>query len=396
MFVKFSVALAGAALLSSAALAAPQQYRLVKLAPLAGSTTTVARAISANGNIAGEAQTSPTSSFNTPANFGNAAALASVFTAVPAGSENSFTRGVNDSGIAAGTAQNQTAGTSRAILTGTGGFTELAALAGFANAGATGINNGGTAVGYSMSIGIFAAEGTARPIPTNQGSQTATVWDTAGAATALANPFGSFNSLATGINASGQIIGVANSGTSAATGRATIWNGGVGTALATDAGKRSTARGISSNGWVAGRQDDLSNGTFLGSVWSAGGGQFDLAVLSGCESSDLRGINASGTAVGFSQNGACATVGGLWDWNGSSYDAYNINSLVVNLGGWDLFAPQGINDAGQIVGFGSDEFGTTRGWLLEAVPEPGTWAMMIGGFGMVGAAARRRRSVAVA
>jgi uncharacterized membrane protein len=397
MFEKFSVALVGAALVSSAAVAAPQKYRLVKLAPLAGSTTTVARAISANGSIAGEAQTDPQSSFNTPANFGKASALASVFTGVPAGSENSFTRGVNDSGIAAGTAQNQTANTSRAILTGTGGFTELAPLAGFANAGAAGINNGGTVVGYSMSVGIFAAEGTARPIATGQGTQTATVWDTAGVATALANPFGNFNSLATAINASGQIIGVANRGTSTATGNATIWNGGVGTALSTDAGKRSTARGISSDGWVAGRQDDLSVGTFQGSVWAAGGGQFNLGPLAGCDSSDLRGINAGRTAVGFSQNGACTgVVGGLWDWNGAGYDGYEINSLVVNLGGWDLYAPQGINDAGQIVGFGFDEFGVNRGWLLTAVPEPGTWAMLIGGFGLVGGAARRQRRLAAA
>ena len=32
----------------------------------------------------------------------------------------------------------------------------------------------------------------------------------------------------------------------------------------------------------------------------------------------------------------------------------------------------------------------------SAVPEPGTWAMMIGGFGLVGGALRRRRSVKVA
>ena len=31
---------------------------------------------------------------------------------------------------------------------------------------------------------------------------------------------------------------------------------------------------------------------------------------------------------------------------------------------------------------------------LSAVPEPATWAMMIGGFGMVGGAMRRRRSSA--
>jgi hypothetical protein len=35
------------------------------------------------------------------------------------------------------------------------------------------------------------------------------------------------------------------------------------------------------------------------------------------------------------------------------------------------------------------------GYDLNSVPEPATWAMMIGGFGFVGAAARRRRSAAV-
>jgi hypothetical protein len=31
---------------------------------------------------------------------------------------------------------------------------------------------------------------------------------------------------------------------------------------------------------------------------------------------------------------------------------------------------------------------------VDAVPEPATWAMMIGGFGLVGGALRRRRSLA--
>jgi hypothetical protein len=36
----------------------------------------------------------------------------------------------------------------------------------------------------------------------------------------------------------------------------------------------------------------------------------------------------------------------------------------------------------------------TFGSLTPGIPEPGTWAMLIAGFGLVGAAARRRRAVA--
>ena len=44
---------------------------------------------------------------------------------------------------------------------------------------------------------------------------------------------------------------------------------------------------------------------------------------------------------------------------------------------------------GATVGFDNFEFGT-----LTAVPEPASWAMMIAGFGLAGAAARRRREIA--
>jgi hypothetical protein len=46
-------------------------------------------------------------------------------------------------------------------------------------------------------------------------------------------------------------------------------------------------------------------------------------------------------------------------------------------------------------GFAIDNlrFGTPGQVTLPGVPEPATWAMMIGGIGMVGGAMRRRRSV---
>jgi uncharacterized membrane protein len=396
----------GAALLSTSAMAAPK-FKLVPLAQPQGSNNSVARAISANGNIAGEG--SGGAGANTPLSFGNAAAPVTSVLAAPAGTTNGFIRSINDAGVAAGTAQNSVTVTSQAVLYSTGGFTTLAAGGGLGNAGATGINNGGSAVGYSTSIGFFAAEGTARPISSAQGTMLATVWDSAGVATTLANPFGSFNSLATAINASGQVAGVVNSGAGSSA-RAVIWTNGVATALDTSGATFSTARAINSNGWVAGRTDQPAAGTFTGAVWNDAGTRFGLAPVGGCLSSDARGINSTGNAVGFGISSAAGNCGGLnpvsglsagsvgafFQWNGAGYDSFAINDLVVNLGGWNLYAPQAINDRGQIVGFGWDELGNTRAFLLTAVPEPASWAMMIAGFGLVGAAARRRRTTTVA
>jgi hypothetical protein len=62
----------------------------------------------------------------------------------------------------------------------------------------------------------------------------------------------------------------------------------------------------------------------------------------------------------------------------------------------------------QIITINSDDIGVAREYRTvaltyfsgqvggEVVPEPATWAMMIGGFGMLGAAARRRGRTAVA
>lgn len=388
-----AAALAAALVASSASAAAPR-YRLTKLASPPASVSAVARAISANGQIAGESRLSPTATGNTPVNYGGVGALTMAVTATPAGTTNGFVRGINDSGIAAGTAHDSIAATSQAILTTTSGVSVLNPVTGLANAGATGINNAGTVVGYSQSIGIFAGEGTARPIRGSEGTQRATVW-TNGVAAALTNPLGNFNSIATAVNASGQVAGAAINGNSIPSIRAVRWTNGVATVLTTDIGFSSTARAISSAGWVAGRVNNLSDGVFTGRVWAADGSHYALDALAGCSLSDLRGINASGTAVGFSQDGACTgtlgTAGQLWQRNGTGYTGYAIDSLVVNLDGWRLTAPQAINDAGQIVGFGTDGFGVQRGFLLTAVPEPASWAMLIIGFGLTGSAMRRHR-----
>ena len=45
-----------------------------------------------------------------------------------------------------------------------------------------------------------------------------------------------------------------------------------------------------------------------------------------------------------------------------------------------------------IVGYGKLTNGSTRAFLLTPVPEPETYALMMGGLGVLGLVARRRRT----
>ncbi|WP_235890256.1 PEPxxWA-CTERM sorting domain-containing protein [Sandaracinobacter neustonicus] len=91
--------------------------------------------------------------------------------------------------------------------------------------------------------------------------------------------------------------------------------------------------------------------------------------------------------------------------NGAYYEVYVAFNLLLNPGIYGGFiemnsmntarlsisAPNGsfTSESGDFLGF--DKTPTQSG----AVPEPATWAMLIAGFGLVGAAARRRRSAVV-
>ncbi len=80
-------------------------------------------------------------------------------------------------------------------------------------------------------------------------------------------------------------------------------------------------------------------------------------------------------------------------------DAYLLDASISTISGISFLNSQFVSAAGlafpgQTVDRSGSYFGGNV--LTGAVPEPATWALMIGGFGLVGATARRRRRVLAA
>ena len=120
----------------------------------------------------------------------------------------------------------------------------------------------------------------------------------------------------------------------------------------------------------------LSNGVFSGTAFGD-----NLLILSG-RSFSLLEVTQAGEVV-------------------SSYDLSGFKSFVdpTNEGG--KFEGVTLDEAGNIYLVSDDGDGPNQSYLVKltysgAVPEPETWAMMMGGFALIGSAMRRRKRVAIA
>jgi probable HAF family extracellular repeat protein len=190
-------------------------------------------------------------------------------------------------------------------------------------------------------------------------------------------------SQAIGINDRGQITGYAN--TVGGDGHAFFWtpsmpNGANGTMqdLGTLGGASSTGNSINSEGQVAGYA--YTNATVYHAFFYDGA-MHDLGTLGGIDS-EAESINASGEITGWSyefpQFPTSNERAFLWTSNSGMVD---LNTLIDPQSDWTLDNATALNDAGQIVGYGSIS-GQPHGFLLTPVPEPSTIVLAVIGAGL--------------
>lgn len=231
------------------------------------------------------------------------------------------------------------------------------------------------------------------------------------------------DTLAYGINSSGEVVGYGRVQTNAPPFHALLWSGGSVTDLGTLGGSNSVGQGINDAGQVVGGSLVAGNAGTHAFLWS-GGTMTDLGTLSGSIFSYAEAINNAGQIVGWSNLTNSTGIGPQYatEWNGDNIidlgigNAYAINDLGQVVGsnngratlwsggsaidlntdiafggaGWTLGSAFGINDRGQIVGVGLNPLAESSAFLLTPVPEPSTWIMMILGFAGLGFAGYRR------
>jgi probable HAF family extracellular repeat protein len=78
------------------------------------------------------------------------------------------------------------------------------------------------------------------------------------------------------------------------------------------------------------------------------------------------GINSAGTVVGEAEYASGHPQHAFIYTGGTMID---LNTLIPGSSGWELVSARGINDSGEIVGWGYDN-GNERAFLLIPVPEP--------------------------
>lgn len=310
------------------------------------------------------------------------------------GGELSYANGVNDSAQVVGFARYVATGSIHGFSwTSAGGMVDVGDL-GYSLSFSEGVNDSGQVAGYSENTG-------AQP--------RAFLWTSAGGMVDLGKFSWAYDSYAYGINSTGQVVGFCGN-TGGDVNHAFLWSSADGMVdLGTLGGTSSTAWAINDSGEVAG-ESTTDTGDDHAFVWSSANGMIDLGTLGDGTGSVARAINASGQVAGYAYVDALqyhafvyadntmvdlGTLGGSqsysrgindygevvgWaDTSAGQRDAFlyyggtmtDLNNFFAGTG-WILSEATGINNAGQIVGYGTYN-GNGRAFLLtpnQALPEP--------------------------
>jgi probable HAF family extracellular repeat protein len=188
-------------------------------------------------------------------------------------------------------------------------------------------------------------------------------------------PGGADNSAAFGINSLGQVVGSSATtaivdGAVVARGHAFVWTSGAGMQdLGAGAGDLSEATGINASGQIVGSYYTHApiSGDAIGShavLWTGSGGFQELGHLPGDDSSNGSAINVHGQVAGDSRVfSAQGSIDRAFIWSASDGMQY-LGDLP---GGTDVSYARGINDNGQVVGTSSATGGSRAFlWTKEA------------------------------
>jgi probable HAF family extracellular repeat protein len=365
-------AAAAACLLSAAGGAQAAAYRITEI-----TDATFSRAFDINnqGQVVGYSRTSGTATANDRAFLWDSVNGMQSLSGLPNYASHAYA--INDAGQIAGDYRAGSAAESaRAFRWTDGSVQNLGNLSGEPGHTSTGrgINESGQVAGYGNTAdgarGALWGSGAVQQLPVLPGKSTSHAYD---------------------MNDNGLVVGQSGN-------RAFIYDGTTMTSLGTLPGgffgASSIAYAVNDNGWVVGRSEGsdtfgqafLWNGTTMEGLGDLPNGYFLSSAYD---------VNNRGQVVGvgsITASAATASRAFIWDADNGLVD---LNMLIDRNDpmfgtGFRLTEARGINDLGQIVGFGVFN-GAEHAFLLTPVPEPHQYGMMLAGLGLVGWIVRRRR-----
>lgn len=306
--------------------------------------------------------------------------------------------GINSAGQVVGYGTTST-GANHAFLYNAGTMTDLGTLPGGTNSAAYAINGSGQVAGYSYTnccvihaflydagtmndIGMLPDGAyTAFGLGINASGQVTGSSDigtsnifraflySTGMMTNLGTLSGGSNSAAYGINDSGQVTGYSDSATSGGNNRAFLYSTGVMTDLGTlPGGNHSEGYAINVSGQVTGISDSGTSGGKDRAFMYRGGTMIDLGTLPGGSYSVGFGINAFGEVAGYGDSSTSGVTSHAF-LHAQGGGMIDLNTVLPNGSGWTLttVARGGMNDAGQITGTGTNSNGATHAFLLTPI-----------------------------